>query len=164
MTYFIDVCDFHLKFGLNTYGTVAPNPLDLTTLEFRMRFLIEELAEFAQSTGMLTLSFDLHKIIRDLKDQHYRRTDPLKIDFLEDSVDALADLVYVALGTAHMMGLPFDDAWAEVQRANMTKERANGESDPRSKRGSSLDVVKPEGWKAPDHGPAIAAAFARMAK
>jgi len=38
--------------------------------------------------------------------------------------------------------------WNEVQRANMSKVRASSES--QSKRGSSLDVIKPEGWRGPD--------------
>jgi len=41
-------------------------------------------------------------------------------------------------------------AFTEVQRANLAKERAAGATDRRSKRGSGLDVVKPEGWRPPD--------------
>jgi hypothetical protein len=77
---------------------------------------------------------------------------------LEDAADALADLVYVALGTAHLMGLPFNAVWDEVQRANMMKERATGADDPRSKRGHGFDVVKPEGFRPPNHTGIIALA------
>ena len=41
-----------------------------------------------------------------------------------DHYDALIDLTYVAMGTAYMMGLPWQDLWDEVQRANMSKVRA----------------------------------------
>lgn len=128
------VGEFHSKFNLPTVPGALLIQLNTlfaeNMLEFRHKFMTEELLEFEQSwdngdiTGM---------------------------------ADALADLVYVALGTAHMMGIPFDAIWAEVQRANMTKERSTGADDPRSKRGSALDVVKPEGWTAPDHGPALRA-------
>lgn len=39
------------------------------------------------------------------------------------------------------------ELWADVQRANMSKERALKASD--SKRGSTWDVVKPTGWVGP---------------
>lgn len=69
---------------------------------------------------------------------------------LAKAADALVDLVYVAHGTALMMGLPWDNLWAEVQRANMSKVRAKSDGSD-SKRKSSLDVVKPPGWQAPNH-------------
>lgn len=35
--------------------------------------------------------------------------------------DALADIIYVAVGTALEYGIPLADVWAEVQRSNMSK-------------------------------------------
>lgn len=35
--------------------------------------------------------------------------------------DALADLIYVAVGTALEFGIPLDKVWDEVQRSNMSK-------------------------------------------
>lgn len=58
--------------------------------------------------------------------------------------DALADLVYVALGTAYKMGLPFDKIWAAVHSANMRK--VSGQT----KRGNKVDAKKPEGWIGPE--------------
>ncbi|MFA5377442.1 MAG: nucleoside triphosphate pyrophosphohydrolase family protein [Dehalococcoidia bacterium] len=63
-------------------------------------------------------------------------------------IDALVDLVYVALGTAHLCGFPFMKVWDAVHAANMKKIRATRACD--SKRGSTFDVVKPKGWKKPD--------------
>jgi hypothetical protein len=65
--------------------------------------------------------------------------------------DALLDLAWVTHGTATMMGLPWSMGWREVERANMAKERATGADDPRSKRKHPLDIVKPDGWKEPNH-------------
>lgn len=69
-------------------------------------------------------------------------------DTMEDKFDALIDLVYVALGTAYLHGFDFEEGWKRVQAANMKKVRAT-QAD-QSKRGSTSDVVKPEGWEAPD--------------
>ena len=131
-SYFNDVGEFHNKFELPVAG-VDQEPTFLSRRDelYRVNFMREEVEEF--------------------------QTACMKGDIAE-AADALADLVYVALGTAHLMGLPFEEIWTEVQRANLTKERATGADDPRSKRANSLDVVKPEGWKAPDHGPALKAA------
>lgn len=114
-----DVAAFHERFGLTYNG--KPRLLDSATIRFRLKFLEEELMEFRVSAIS---------------------------DDMPGMADALVDLVYVAMGTAYMMGLPWQPLWNEVQRANMSKVRA-GSADE-SKRGSSLDVVKPEGWKGPD--------------
>ncbi len=59
------------------------------------------------------------------------------------TIDALCDLIYVALGTAVEMGIDLDPFWHEVQRANMTKSEG-----PKRDDGKQL---KPEGWTPPDH-------------
>lgn len=155
---FRDVGDFHEKFGLPTDKDTKPRGLDLATLSFRVGFMVEELAEFCEACGMDTMADALKAEIAKLRTgQHKAGT--MGVSQLCTAMDALIDLNYVSLGTAHMMGLPFDRGWDEVQRANMAKERATGAGDARSTRGNALDVVKPEGWKAPDHEPAILAAI-----
>jgi predicted HAD superfamily Cof-like phosphohydrolase len=95
-----------------------PKMLDKKTDDFRVVLMQEELNEYIDATTV------------------------------EDKFDALIDLVYVALGTAYLMGLPFEDGFKEVHYANMNKVRATKESD--SKRESKLDIVKPPGWVAPN--------------
>lgn len=119
---FDDVGQFHRKFGLPVAGERAVGNLDASTFDFRMKFMEEELREFEEG---------------------WEETDLAKM------ADSLVDLVYVVLGTAHYMGLPWQELWDEVQRANMTKERA-AKDGSNSKRGTGLDVVKPEGWTPPD--------------
>jgi hypothetical protein len=66
----------------------------------------------------------------------------------EDELDALVDLVVFAFGTAERQGyLPvFEEAFNRVMVANMQKELG-----PNTKRGGfQIDMVKPEGWVAPD--------------
>jgi len=69
-------------------------------------------------------------------------------DDLEEEFDALIDLVYVALGTAYLHGFDFNEGWKRVHEANMKKVKAQNKRE--SKRNSVHDVVKPEGWVAPD--------------
>lgn len=67
-------------------------------------------------------------------------------DDLEGCLDALIDLIYVALGAAVLHGFDrFDDAFRRVHEANMRKVRCTNPKD--SKRGTTFDVIKPEGWK-----------------
>lgn len=131
--FFKQVGDFHAKFELPTaysyYGEINqdfklkrdPQFLTIDNHLFRRKFMQEELEEFDAACA---------------------------VGDLPKAADALVDLVYVVLGTAHLMGLPFNELWEAVQAANMAKERAVA-NDARSKRGHRLDVVKPEGWVAP---------------
>lgn len=61
---------------------------------------------------------------------------------LNETADAIIDLVYVVLGFGHTLGLPLDELWTEVHRSNIAK--AGG---PRRADGK---VLKPEGWTPPN--------------
>ena len=111
-----DVRQFQNKFGILDSGRV-PTMLTKRKLKERVECLQEELDEFKNACA----------------EQNF-----------EEQADALIDLVYFAKGTAVMMGLPWEDLWNDVQRANMSKVRGVG------KRGHAVDMVKPEGWKKPD--------------
>lgn len=143
MTDFGDVGRFHYKFGLraNQFDGWGPLPFDSEMIEFRIKFMGEELIEFIEGAGYrIELGPDNHpKLVR---------SEGVEPDHAQ-MFDALIDLVYVALGTAHLQGYPWQKGWDLVQTANMAKVRA-AKDGSNSKRGSSLDVVKPEGWTAPD--------------
>jgi len=62
-------------------------------------------------------------------------------------VDALIDIVVVAKGTAVMMGMQWQEHWDEVHRANMQKQRGKNPNRP----DQDEDLIKPKGWKPPDH-------------
>ncbi len=117
------VAEFHAKFGLPD-GTQGHLFDDVDAMVFRLNFLQEELDELAQAA---------------------EEGDRVK------AFDALIDLVYVAYGTALFIGIT-PEMWSKgmraVHRANMSKVRA--ERADQSKRGSTFDVVKPQGWVAPD--------------
>lgn len=119
MSEFDDVGTFHARFGLPT--DPGPRDLPMEVIRFRSKFMQEELDEFNLAA---------------IDGNH------------AGMFDALIDLVYVACGTAHFLGYPWQEGWDLVQAANMAKVRAA--SAEQSKRGSAFDVVKPEGWQAPD--------------
>lgn len=118
MNLFGDITEFHQKFSLKYQGAPRALPKDLQ--KFRNLFLNEELKEY------------FHSVTEE---------------DLEGQLDALVDLVYVAIGTAYLNGFDFNEAWYRVHKANMSKIRAERPAD--SKRGSGFDVVKPEGWQPP---------------
>lgn len=69
-----------------------------------------------------------------------------------ESVDALIDLIYFALGGLYRHGLLEDDirgCFTAVHSANLMKKRGVKASRPQD--GSVADAVKPEGWKDPVH-------------
>lgn len=120
----VDIVDFHQRFGLQYTGEPRMLPKELA--DFRLIFLAEEFTEYKEAVES-----------------------PDSLESREQALDALVDLVYVALGTAYLHGFNFAEAWRRVQKANMAKVRTERAGD--SKRGSTFDVIKPPGWTAPSH-------------
>lgn len=67
----------------------------------------------------------------------------------DDVIDALIDLCVVAIGTLDVFKVDAHDAWNKVLRANMAKRVGVKESRPNPL--GLPDLIKPEGWTAPDH-------------
>jgi len=116
MSYFTDVRDFHQAFG-QRIGEKPELP-NKDERKLRMKLLAEEYTEL---------------VVAEYNDD------------IVEITDALADIIYIACGTAVSYGIPLDDVFAEVHRSNMAKlvdgkviRRADGK------------VQKPEGWTAPD--------------
>lgn len=144
----LDVVQFHHKFKRDYSG--PPRRLPVDQARFRLGFLQEELNEYAKAFGAKPVW--QHK--EDGIEPTWELTDDMSTEdslkHREDMLDALVDLVYVALGTAYLHGFNFAEAWRRVQRANMAKTISTNNAD--SKRGNaSLDVIKPPGWTAPSH-------------
>lgn len=141
--HFDDVREFHVKFGHLTND--SPVHLTKRKLLERIKFLQEELDEFTEAAGYERRS----RVDNDNEfiDTYFEK---LNLDLgtevdqdLPLQADALVDMVYVALGTAVMLGLPWQELWDDVQRANMSKTRGVG------KRGNLVDCIKPDGWEPP---------------
>lgn len=144
---FKDVKEFQTKFGQITND--RPGHLTSRKAVERLEFLFEEFAELAMGFGFILVAGDKPLVIKpaaheqvgvDVHQLHFVECDAQDID---EQADALIDLVYVAKGTAVMMGLPWDMLWDDVQRANMSKEAGVG------KRGHLVDCIKPPGWVPP---------------
>lgn len=146
---FEDVGRFHEKFGLHNasnIGDQGPRPEASPEMrQFRANFLLEEVAEYVEAIGGKVEISEL--VVAGARSITVTVPEDAEIDHGK-AFDALIDMVYVALGTAHLEGYPWQKGWDMVQRANMLKQRA--QSADESKRGSALDVVKPEGWTAPN--------------
>jgi predicted HAD superfamily Cof-like phosphohydrolase len=117
-----DIKDMHTKFGVReATQKLSPNLL-AEYLDFRIKFLQEELDETKNAV---------------------RNADA------EEVVDGLIDLCVVAIGTLDAYGVDAEEAWNKVLIANMAKEVGVKESRPNPY--GLPDLVKPEGWKAPSH-------------
>jgi len=114
-----DIDRFHKKFEFKK-NTKVGIPDDSELVNFRTSFLMEELSEYTNAIV---------------------KKDPAA------ALDALVDIVYIALGTAWLFNLPFERAWREIQTANMKKVRAK---DTTGKRGTKFDVIKPKDFKEPN--------------
>lgn len=87
-----DIADMHSKFGVNQVVVNFDNDKLAKFLEFRVKFLQEELDELKTATEA------------------------------EDVVDALIDLAVVAIGTLDAYNVDSYEAWNRVHKKNMEKE------------------------------------------
>lgn len=70
-------------------------------------------------------------------------------DDAEEMVDALIDICVFAIGTLDLMEVDANEAWDKVLKANMNKTVGIKEGRPNPL--GLPDLMKPEGWTAPDH-------------
>ena len=114
--HYVDVTQFHLQFGLMPERAA---PLEKNLARKRADQMREELREFEDACA---------------------DNDPVK------AADALADMVYFALGAATMMGISphcWELVWGAVHHSNMQKERVPGLETLKQ------GIVKPRGWQPP---------------
>lgn len=111
---------FQTKYGQSYNG--GPRELPASLASFRKKLVAEEAQELV---------------------------DAIDRGEIHEQLDAIVDLLYVVVGTANQMGFSdlIDEAFARVHHANMQKVLV--ESRQGSKRDSTWDIVKPEGWKKP---------------
>ena len=64
-------------------------------------------------------------------------------------VDGIIDLCVFAIGTLEVFGVDAQKAWDEVYKANMSKEVGIKKGRPNPL--GLPDLMKPEGWKGPNH-------------
>lgn len=137
-----DVEAFHHQFGLEIDITDGPRDLEPELEIFRQKFMEEELREYLDADAEMD----------GLREHPLANPEELESALAAlraKKLDALVDLIYVAIGTAYLHGWDFNEAWRRVQAANMAKIRAERQEE--GKRDATYDVVKPPGWTAPDH-------------
>lgn len=119
---FKDLNHMHAHYGFHE-RVAKLSPQDLKALlEFRRNFLEEELNEMT----VAIVGCDS-----------------------EGVVDSLIDMIVVAVGTLDLYGVDGERAWNEVHRANMSKTPGVKASRPNPL--GLPDLIKPEGWRGPDH-------------
>lgn len=123
---------FHRKMGL----TVGDSPA-IREPELRARLILEEAFETVQGLlgGHAADLFACHVVIR-------HPFDHTALPDLPSVADGIADLIYVAAGTAVACGVDMHPVLEAVDQANMAK--AGGGLDENGK------LKKPEGWLPPD--------------
>lgn len=122
---FEDIHTMHQKFGVHEWMKKASPGKKQIFLDFRMDFIEEEFKETLKA---------IHG--QDGYDA-------------EEIVDGLIDIIVVAAGTLDAFGVDGEKAWNEVYKANMSKEV--GVKPERPNPLGLPDLIKPEGWQAPDH-------------
>lgn len=129
-------------FQQQAYG-LTPDRLGLPTKEeiaLRIRLIREEYEELLIELGRAYVA-------RDAQDDDLG---PLKSFSYAKLAGELVDLVYVVLGTAAAFGIPFDECFEAVHRANMAKFAGGAKFNEAGK------LLKPEGWVPADLSPILA--------
>ncbi len=135
-----DIAAMHTKFGTNEAVRQFDREKLLAYLEFRLKFLQEELDEAYDAFGIVDTHLD--GMEPDL--------DPaVKLKVADDVVDALIDLCVVAIGTLNAFDVDPYTAWDRVHGKNMQKEVGIKASRPNAL--GLPDLIKPAGWTAPSH-------------
>lgn len=128
-------------------NTLLPPDVFQDVADFHKR-IIGQLPEPTPSLVSPAFVFERFKFMQEELDEYV--TDAFNGDMVK-AADGLADLIYVAVGTMYLMGLPGPEIWNAVHSANMRKVRGM------TKRGNAFDAAKPEGWVGPE--PEIARAI-----
>lgn len=116
--FFEEVRDFHQAFDL-PIGECPEFPKEQSARELRKNLLKEEYEEYLEAEAN---------------------------DDIVEVADALADIIYIALGTAVHYGIPLDKVFEEVHRSNMAKLGEDGKPIRRE----DGKVLKPAGWTPPN--------------
>ena len=120
-----DMNRMHKKYGAHEAVSKLTKQELKAFLQFRINFLQEELDEMKKAA-----------------------TPNQPVDS-EEVVDALIDLCVVAIGTLDLFEVNAYEAWNQVLQANLNKKVGIKESRPNPF--GLPDLIKPEGWVAPDH-------------
>lgn len=130
--------------------SVIASAIILESLLAKQRTMFDDVIDFHEKFGLTPPAAMSEELVEfRIKAMQEELNEYVDADTDTDTLDALIDLIYFALGTAYTHGYArFNEAWRRVHEANMRKVRAVKKAD--SKRNTTLDVVKPKGWVAPN--------------
>lgn len=131
MNWIKDIADMHQKFGVNEKVREFDKEKLLAFLEFRIKFLQEELDEMKKAKA------------------EYEAKEISGVQAGDDIVDALIDMCVVAIGTLDAFDVNSHLAWTRVHVANMDKEVGIKPSRPNPL--GLPDLIKPARWTPPFH-------------
>lgn len=97
------VRDFMMAAG--QAGPQTPHVPDFHVMQLRYNLMHEELQEFVLAANRSVIAGHLYS----------------EADVLEQVADALADLMYVTIGTAVAFGIDIQSVWETVHESNMSK-------------------------------------------
>jgi len=117
-----DIKNLNRYYKIYRFITNASDNEKLHYLEFRAKFIQEELNELITA---------------------------IENNEADEVVDALIDIIVIALGTLDAFDVNIKKAWKRVHHANMQKKI--GVKDTRPNPLGLPDLVKPEDWQAPQH-------------
>lgn len=124
-----------MRQGLNVIGDIREAAFSKELIEGRMKLIDQEVNK------------ELFPVLQSIANNRYA-----SLEQKAEVLDGIVDAVYVLLGLAVSMGLPFNEGFVLVQIANMSKigfegplvwEENNLHGEPAGK------LRKPEGWTAP---------------
>jgi len=122
-----DIAEMHTKFGVNPVIRSLDREKLTTFLDFRIKFLQEELDEMKAA----------------LHDPEFTKNRG------DEIVDALIDLCVVAIGTLNAFDVDAHEAWRRVHDKNMQKNPGINSNRPNPL--GLPDLIKPHGWTPPTH-------------
>lgn len=117
-----DIKKLNRHYKIYRFITKSNDRDKMSYLQFRANFIQEELEE-------LFVAINKHES--------------------DEVVDALIDIIVIALGTLDAFNVDIKKAWKRVHHANMQKEI--GINDTRPNPSGLPDLVKPKDWQAPQH-------------
>lgn len=130
----VDLDEMHSKFGVHDVINTLDQQKLQKFLQFRLDFLQEELDE-----AKATLTLTDEEWANKSKDESKAAA----------VVDAMIDLVVVAIGTLDAFAVDTDVAWHRVHEKNMQKQPGIKKERPNPL--GFPDLIKPEGWTPPRH-------------
>jgi len=137
-----DIEEMHTKFKVRDIVETFDNDKLLAWLEFRLKFLQEELNEGVKALNEL-------KSAQQTSSGDAAADSEAAVKAADDLVDSMIDLIVVATGTLDGLQVDSDEAWNRVHTANMQKEPGIKPNRPNPL--GLPDLIKPEGWVSPTH-------------